>query len=137
MSQQKLLSIFYKNKEELLRENNYIKELKEIFEGLYNLLKVGKGSIELSLLTKNNELISSLSMCIENSNMRLVLFESESEENEEDVIREYWGGDISKAPIIINDEEISSFAVTQDIQFVIELFKEFFETGNVSKDILE
>lgn len=37
----------------------------------------------------------------------------------------------------MNDESVSSLAVTQDIQLITDMFKEYFETGNVSKDILE
>ena len=134
----KLLSIYYKSdNENLFCKNSYIKEWKEVFEGLHSLLKVGKGSIELSILTDNNELNSSLSVYVENDYMKPILFESESEENDEDVIREYWNGDISKGLIIMNDEEVSPLAVTQDIKLITDMFKEYFETGNISEDILE
>jgi len=134
----KLLSIFYINKSgKSSTHNTYIGEWKEIVNGLNSLLKVGKGRIELSILTDKDELNSSLSMWVENNYMKLLMFESESEENEEDTIRSYWSGDISKGVIIMNDEEVSPLALTQDRVLVKDIFKSFFETGNVSEDILE
>jgi hypothetical protein len=98
--------------------------------GLLNKLKLSYGSVSIDRLDHENYLISEIQVKMENGFYLVTLL------NEDDDVLSLSDPIQSDKKIFILGDSWSISQTTQDFDLVIRIFKEFFETGDVSKEIL-
>ena len=98
-----------------------------------NQLKEKKGSITLDTLTSSDNEAEMLQVRTENGFYLITLGEIFEDEYQ---VRTYWDGSKPDAEMMILGDCWSERQLTKDFALVINIFKEFFDTGNVSMEFL-
>lgn len=106
-----------------------VEELSAIRNGHY-------GALELETEYVHSDVgIHNLSLSMENGWYLITLLESTEEKA--DLVRSYYKPDPNYKMIEIGGNNWSSTQLIRDFDLVLQIFKEFYETGDVSKDILD
>lgn len=102
-------------------------------EELLEKLKDKQGSMRLVILPESDIGPVNIDVSTENGFYLITLLEYS--ENSSDV-RSYWDTSKGNNQIIILGNYWPECQLTKDFSLVVSIFKEFFETGNVSMDLL-
>ncbi|WP_435928483.1 DUF6911 family protein [Dryocola sp. BD613] len=92
-----------------------------------------EGSLTLDILTSIESEVEMLQVRVENGYYLITLGEIVEDEYQ---VRTYWDHSKSDTEIIILGDRWSERQLTRDFDLVVRIFKEFFDTGNVSTDLL-
>ncbi|EGV2902266.1 hypothetical protein LDT72_004747 [Salmonella enterica] len=105
----------------------------EDVEGYLSKLKGKAGTLTLDLLDCGDIGPDMLQVRAENGNYMLTL----GEEIDDDYrVRFYWDQSLPSEKLLILGDYWSERQLTKDFELVVRVFKEFFNTGDVSADIL-
>ncbi|CAI2408518.1 DUF6911 family protein [Serratia plymuthica] len=96
-------------------------------------LKDEAGTLTLDRVNTDNTGPEMLQVRTEKGNYLLMLGETIEDDYE---VRSYWDKSLPEEKILILGDYWSARQVTKDFDLVVRIFKEFFETGNVSTDLL-
>lgn len=102
-------------------------------ENYLNKLKGKAGTLTLSILDDLEIGPDMLQVRAENSNYMLTLGEETANEYK---VRCYWDQTLQNGELMILGDYWSRKQLIKDFELVVRVFKEFFDTGNVSEDIL-
>lgn len=111
------------------RESPTWEEVKEFL----SKLKGKAGTLTLDILDGGNIGPDMLQVRAQNGNYMLTL----GEETDDDYkVRFYWDPSLPNEKLLLLGDYWSERQLTKDFDLVVSVFKEFFDTGNVSTDIL-
>lgn len=92
-----------------------------------------EGSLTLDMLTNVDTGAEMLQVRTEKGYYLITLGETCEDEYQ---VRTYWNSFISDAEIMLLGDRWSERQLTKNFDLVVRIFKEFFDTGNVSTDLL-
>lgn len=92
-----------------------------------------KGTLTLDILNSSDDSAEMLQIRTENGYYLITLGEIFEDEYQ---VRTYWDSSKPDTGILILGDYWPESQLTKDSEFIIKILKEFFDTGNVSKELL-
>lgn len=92
-----------------------------------------KGTLTLDILNSSDDSAEMLQVRTENGYYLITLGEIVEDEYQ---VRTYWDSSKPATGIMILGDYWSESQLTKDSEFIVKILKEFFDTGNVSKELL-
>ncbi|RAW81724.1 DUF6911 family protein [Photorhabdus laumondii] len=102
----------------------------ERVNNLLHSLKINSGCVTIDYLDNEGYLLSELQVRMDNGIYLVTMLD------ENDEIFTFWDPTQSNDKIDILGDYWPARQLTKDFDFVVKVFKEFFDTGNVSKELL-
>lgn len=92
-----------------------------------------KGTLTLDILNSSDDSAEMLQIRTENGYYLITLGEIVEDEYQ---VRTYWDSSKPDTGIVILGDYWPESQLTKDSEFIVKILKEFFDTGNVSKELL-
>lgn len=92
-----------------------------------------KGTLTLDILNSSDDSAEMLQIRTENGYYLITLGEIVEDEYQ---VRTYWDSSKPDKGIVILGDYWPESQLTKDSEFIVKILKEFFDTGNVSKELL-
>ncbi|MCX5575265.1 hypothetical protein OSH03_14990 [Enterobacter sp. E-TC7] len=92
-----------------------------------------KGTLTLDILNSSDDSAEMLQIRTENGYYLITLGEIVEDEYQ---VRTYWDSSKPDTGILILGDYWPETQLTKDSEFIVKILKEFFDTGNVSKELL-
>lgn len=92
-----------------------------------------KGTLTLDILNNGDDSAEMLQVRTENGYYLITLGEIVEDEYQ---VRTYWDSSKPDTGVLILGDYWPESQLTEDCEFVVKILKEFFDTGNVSKELL-
>ncbi|HDS2776359.1 TPA: hypothetical protein QIE21_003940 [Enterobacter bugandensis] len=92
-----------------------------------------KGTLTLDILNSSDDSAEMLQIRTENGYYLITLGEIVEDEYQ---VRTYWDSSKPDTGIVILGDHWPESQLTKDSEFIVKILKEFFDTGNVSKELL-
>ncbi|GAA3579170.1 hypothetical protein GCM10023078_03790 [Gibbsiella greigii] len=92
-----------------------------------------KGTLTLDILNSDDDGVETLQVRTENGYYLITLGEIVEDEYQ---VRTYWDSSKPDTGMVILGDYWPESQLTKDCEFIVKILKEFFDTGNVSKELL-
>ncbi|WP_262815342.1 DUF6911 family protein [Enterobacter cloacae] len=99
----------------------------------FKLIQGKKGTLTLDILNSSDDSAEMLQIRTENGYYLITLGEIVKDEYQ---VRTYWDSSKPDTGILILGDYWPESQLTKDSEFIVKILKEFFDTGNVSKELL-
>ena len=99
----------------------------------FKLIQGKKGTLTLDILNSSDDSAEMLQIRTENGYYLIILGEIVEDEYK---VRTYWDSSKPDTGILILGDYWPESQLTKDSEFIVKILKEFFDTGNVSKELL-
>ncbi len=99
----------------------------------FKLIQGKKGTLTLDILNSSDDSAEMLQIRTENGYYLIILGEIVEDEYQ---VRTYWDSSKPDTGILILGDYWPESQLTKDSEFIVKILKEFFDTGNVSKELL-
>ncbi|EPA3075416.1 DUF6911 family protein [Enterobacter cloacae] len=99
----------------------------------FKLIQGKKGTLTLDILNSSDDSAEMLQIRTENGYYLITLGEIVEDEYQ---VRTYWDSSKPDTGILILGDYWPESQLTKDSEFIVKILKEFFDTGNVSKELL-